>query len=268
MKSKSVLKKSRWHIFVLEISFMMILILIIFPKHSHAESNETEFRFIQEFLEDPDSSTGYSITTLIKGKLEKHEISKNVYDLQFDPQYVFPLITETPRVPVYDENGVMIELNKAKIGETIYAGYGFGVPKTIGHVIRAEDDRLIIKAKEFNEEMKNGLTVYYGSYRRGEAPLVGEEDLVLPLSKDVLIQCLDWTKNEEWHSVKDIEFMKDVLNNKKNCYWISIYDMYGEDLIYDCVNLFRHPKKDPNSKGGDLSLDTRDGEICRKELTQ
>ncbi len=229
---------------------------------------ETEYRFIQEFLEDPESSTGYSITTLLKGKLEKHAISKSLYDIQFDPKYAFPLITETPRIPVYDENGVMVELNKAEIGETIYAGYGFGVPKTIGHVVRAEDDKLIFKAKEFNEEMNNGYTVYYETYYKGAAPPVGDEDLVLPLSKNVLIQCLDWKNGEDRHSVKDIAFMKDILNNKKNCYWISIYDMYGEDLVYDCVNLFLHPEKDPNTKGGDFSLDKRDGEIRRKELTQ
>jgi hypothetical protein len=219
---------------------------------------EKRFGVIQDFLRDESTSTGYAITFLTDGVLKKFVASKELYELQFDPQYVFPLITETPHRPVFNEQGIAIGVEKGVAGENINGAYGFGTPKTIGHVMYVDGNKLIFKGREFIEEMENGHTVYYTTYYRGSAkPIAKDADLPLELSDDVCIYCLNWAEGERKHRSKDVAFMQDIINNKKNCYWISIYDLYGNDNKIDCICMFRHHPKDPNSKGGDLSKDTR-----------
>lgn len=221
---------------------------------------EDRFGVIQDFLEDGASSTGYAITFLMNGELVRYEASEELYELQYDPQYIFPLITETPHRPVFDENGIAAGVEKGVAGDNINAAYAFGTPKSIGHVMYVEGNRLVFKGKEFTEEMEGGHTVYYTTYYRGKATPVGREELPLELSDDVCIYCMNFKEGERRHSLKDVKFMEDILSSRGNCYWISIYDLYGEDGKIDCVCMFRHPEKDPNSKGGDLSGDTRSRE--------
>mgnify|MGYP000431022636 CR=1 FL=1 len=226
----------------------------------------SNYLWVQEFLKDDTSPTGYSLLMLDDGKIIKLPITENVYNMQFDPKYDFPIITEYPWVVTRDENGVITHMVKGVAGENLYASYNFGVPKTIGYVVRFEGHDMIFNAANMKESLESNRIVYYDSYFKGAAVPVGDEDLVIHFRPNANIYCLNWAEHEDRHYVKDWNFVYELINNCGNCYWLSVYD-YDDDGYFDTICMFRHPYKDPNTVGGDMSGDHRPGKERKAELT-
>jgi hypothetical protein len=228
-------------------------------------TKSTRFGVIQDFLIDNTSPTGYAISFLIDGKLVQYPATKELYDSQYLPEYTFPLITETPHLCIFNDDQVACAVEMFEPGVNMNGTYAFGEPKTSGYIATIQDGNLVLNAEHIRQELDNGCMRYYNAYYHGNKKPVGNTDKVLEFSDDAVIYCMDFVGGARKHVVVDLNFLADVLNNRKNCYWLSIYDLYGTDEKIDCICFFLHSHKDPNGKGGDMSKTTMTVEERRAE---
>ena len=100
------------------------------------------FGFIWDLTKDTSSSTGYRVKMLVdnpeitEADFHIFEASEDVYNMQFDPLYKFPLIGEYCFHIVFDKNGVVTELLNSRKG-LCNAVYSFGSPRTIASELPA-----------------------------------------------------------------------------------------------------------------------------------
>lgn len=210
------------------------------------------FGFVQEFIQNPDSKTGYQVRILLfgqEGEYRTFDAVKEVFDLQFDPHFSFPLIGEYCFFLEVDDDGVLVKLTSAVKSGIAKAAYSFGSPKTVASVLNIHDDS--IEFTELEAQLEEGRLVYYDSYRFLDAPPAVKGSRI-PLSKDLCIYCLDWTKNETSVSLVSMDFLRQVLDD--NVYWMDIQSLSGGDPAeYDNIMIFRNYKKDPDTFDGDLA---------------
>jgi hypothetical protein len=222
------------------------------------------FGFIWDFIKDPTSFTGYRIKMLVdnpeiaEGDFHLFEASEDVYNMQFDPLYKFPLIGEYCFHIVFDEKGVVTKLLNSR-KNLCNAVYCFGSPKTIASVVEVGDS--YIEFTDFAKQFADGQLVYYNDYKLLKAKEI-RRGTRISLSKKVTVYCLDWTKNETTFSRVDMDFMKSVLS--KNAYWMSIYNLYGDNDDFDLITITLNYKKDENEHLGDLAK----LHLTREQLTK
>lgn len=222
------------------------------------------FGFVWDFIKDPRSSTGYRVKMLVdnpeitEADFHIFEASKDVFNMQFDPLYKFPLIGEYCFHIVFDKKGVVTELLNSR-KDLCNAVYCFGSPKTIASVLKIGKD--YIEFTDFAEQFAEGRLVYYNDYKLLKAEEI-KRGTRISLSKKVTIYCLDWTKNETTFSRVDMDFLKRVLG--KNAYWMSIYNLYGDNRDFDMITITLNYKKDENSFLGDLAKLN----LTREQLTK
>lgn len=221
------------------------------------------FGFVQDFIQNPDSRTGYQVKILLfgqEGEYRTFDAVKEVFDLQFDPHFSFPLIGEYCFFLKLDSEGILVELTSAVKSGIAKAAYSFGSPKTVASVLNIHDDS--IEFTELEAQLEEGRLVYYDSYRFLDAPPAAKGTRI-PLSKDLCIYCLDWTKNETCVSLVSMDFLRQVLDD--NVYWMDIQSLSGGDPAeYDNIMIFRNYEKDPDTFEGDLAKKS----YSKEELTK
>lgn len=210
------------------------------------------FGFVQEFIQNPDSKTGYQVKVLLfgqEGEYRTFDATEEVFQIQYDPHFSFPLIGEYCFFLEVDPDGVLTKLTSAVKSGIAKAAYSFGSPKTVASVLDIYDDRIEFTALE--EQLEEGRLAYYDDYRFLDAPPATKGSSI-PLSKDLCIYCLDWTKNDTCVSLVTMDFLRQVLND--NVYWMDIQSLHGGDPVeYDNIMIFRNYEKDPNTFDGDLA---------------
>ena len=211
------------------------------------------FGFIWDLTKDTSSSTGYRVKMLVdnpeitEADFHIFEASEDVYNMQFDPLYKFPLIGEYCFHIVFDKNGVVTELLNSRKG-LCNAVYSFGSPRTIDSVLNIGDG--YIEFTDFAKQFAEGQLVYYNDYKLLKAKEIKKGSRI-SLSQKVTVYCLDWTRYETTFSRVDMDFVKSVLG--KNAYWMSIYNLYGDNEDFDLINITLNYKKDENEHLGDLA---------------
>jgi hypothetical protein len=208
------------------------------------------YGFIWDFMKDAGSFTGYRVKMLIDGpqaNIRVFDVTEQVFNMQNDPVYKFPLIGEYLFYITQDKNGVVTELFDAMKGHC-NAVYTFGSPRRIASVLKFE--KAYIEFTDLAQQFAEGRLVYYHNYRKLNAKEL-KKGTKLPLSKKVSVYCLDWTKKETTFSRVDLDFVKSILND--NVYWITLYNFSSENEIVDCITVTRNFKKDENEKIGDLA---------------
>lgn len=211
------------------------------------------FGYVWDFMEDTGSSTGYRIKMLVdnpeitEADFHVFEATETVYNMQFDPLYKFPVIGEYCFHIVFDDKGVVTELLNSRKG-LCNAVYCFGSPKTIASVLNIGED--YIDFTDFAKQFTEGQLVYYNDYKLLNAEEIKRGSRI-SLSKKVTIYCLDWTRDESTFSRIDMDFLKRVLS--KNAYWMSIYNLYGDNKDFDMITITLNYKKDENEHLGDLA---------------
>lgn len=208
--------------------------------------------FIQRFFEDTQSPTGYSVTYLVGAELKTFPCTREYWDLHLEDEYVFPLITETPKVMLFDENGYACGMKRPEPGEDFYGEYGYGCPKGFGYLYRIEGKKLIVDGKKFNACMNDNAIAHYGHYNVGTFEPIPEDELVFEMTDDIGIYCLDFYGGDRWQKKRSMWYLKDVLKNNKNCYWLNIYDFFNGEGKIDMIVMFRQPPKSPDAKAGHL----------------
>lgn len=215
--------------------------------------------FIQKFFKDPDSPTGYSITYLVCGEPRTYPCTQEYWDLHLSEEYIFPMITETPKVMLFDENGYACGMRKPEPGADFYGEYGFGCPKGFGYLYQIEDGKLIVDGVRFNELMAIDGIAHYGRYALGTFEPIPNEKIVYELTDDLAIYCLDFYGGDRCQKKRDLWYLNDVLKNNKNCYWLNIYDFWNGEGKIDQVVMFRQPPK--------LPTDTTAGNLGERDVT-
>jgi hypothetical protein len=211
------------------------------------------FGFIWDLAKDTGSSTGYRVKMLIdnpeitEADFHIFEASEDVYNMQFDPLYKFPLIGEYCFHMVFDKNGVVTELLNSRKG-LCNAVYSFGSPRTIASVLNIGDG--YIEFTDLAKQFAEGQLVYYNDYKLLKAKEINKGSRI-SLSRKVTAYCLDWTKDETTFSRVGMDFVKSVLG--KNAYWMSICNLYGDNEDFDLINITLNYKKDENEHLGDLA---------------
>jgi hypothetical protein len=219
------------------------------------------FGFVCEFIKNPRSSTGYSVKMLIdkpEAEFRILDVSENVFDMQFDQQYKFPLIGEYCFDIICDKNGVVTDLYSAYKGHC-NAVYSFGSPKTVASVLKIGEG--YIEFTDLAEQFAEGRLVYYDDYKKLNAKEI-QKGTRISLSKDLTVYCLDWTRNETTFSRIDIDFLKRILGD--NVYWMTIFNLKSNNEEFDCITVTRNYKKDENSFLGDLAK----LHLTREQLTK
>ncbi len=210
------------------------------------------FGFVQQFINAPDSRTGYQVKMLLFGKEGEYrtfDASEEVYQMQFDPHFSFPLIGEYCFALTLDQDGVLTKLTSAVKGGIAKAAYSFGSPKTIASVLNIHND--CIEFTDLESQLESGHLVYYDSYRLLDAPPAVRGSRIR-LSPEVCVYCLDWTKNETCVSLISMELLREILGD--NVYWMDIQSLHGGDPIeFDNIMIFRNFEKDPDTRDGDLT---------------
>jgi len=186
------------------------------------------------------------------------DVSENVFSMQFDPKYSFPLIGEYLFFMTLDKNGVVTELFDA-MRSHCNAVYTFGSPKTIASVLKFGEDH--IEFTDFAEQFAENRLVYYHDYKRLNAGEI-RKGTRISLSKNVTVYCLDWTKNETTFSRVDMDFLKRVLSD--NVYWMTLYNFDKDNVEFNCVTITRNYKKNENTFLGDLAK----RHLSREQLTK
>jgi len=208
------------------------------------------FGFVHEFIKDPAAATGYRLRMLIdrpEAEFRTFDVTESVFNLQFDPKFKFPLIGEYLFDIIRDANGVVTELFNTYDGHC-HAVYSFGSPKTVASVVKIGDG--CIEFTDLAAQFAEGRLVYYRDYKKLGAKEI-KKGTRLALSKDLTLYCLDWTKDETTFSRVDMAFLKRVLG--VNTYWMTIYSLYGDSEVFDCITFTLNYWKDPNSFLGDLA---------------
>jgi hypothetical protein len=223
--------------------------------------------FIQKFMEDSNSPTGYSIVYLVGSELQQYPCTKEYWDLHLDDEYIFPLITETPKVMLFDENGYACGMRKPEAGVDFYGEYGYGCPKSFGYLYSIEGNKLVIDGVRFNDCMKNDLIAHYGQYALGTFEAIPAEQVEFELTDDLAIYCLDFYGGDRAQKRRDRWYLNDVLKNCKNCYWLNIYDFWNGEGKIDMIVMFRQPPKGPDAKAGNLDETGFTREYRFKEAT-
>ena len=98
----------------------------------------TMFGFVQEFIKNENSRTGYQVKILVfgsSGELRVFDAAEEVFQMQFDPHFSFPLIGEYCFFLETDETGVLTALKSAVKSGIAKAAYSFGSPRTVASVM-------------------------------------------------------------------------------------------------------------------------------------
>ena len=208
------------------------------------------YGFVWEFSKDSRSSTGYSVKMLIdkpEAEFRILDVKEEVFNLQFDPVYQFPLIGESLFYINQDKNGVVTGFFDA-MKSHCNAVYTFGSPKTIASVVKIGEG--YIEFTDLAEQFAEGRLVYYHDYKKLNAREI-QRGTRISLSRDVRVYCLDWTKNETTFSRIDLDYLKRVLGD--NVYWMTLYNFSSDNEDFNCLTVTRNYKKDENSFLGDLA---------------
>ena len=208
--------------------------------------------FIQRFWEDASSPTGYMVEYLVGSDLRRHPCTEEYWKLHLSDEYIFPMITETPQIMLFDENGYACGKKKPEPGVDFYGEYGFGCPKGFGYLYRIEGSKLIIDGDRFNDLMEHDGIAHYGHYAIGTFAPIERGEHVFELTDDLAIYCLDFYGGDRCQKKRDLWYLNDVLKNNKNCYWLNIYDFWNGEGKIDQVVMFRQPPKGPDAAAGNL----------------
>lgn len=215
--------------------------------------------FIQRFYEDEASATGYTVEYLIGDEIKAFPCTKEYWDFKDREEFIFPLITENCRVMEYDENGYACGSKTCEGGKEYYGAYRVGCPRGFGAIYRIEGNKLIIDGKKFNEFYDADIIAHYNDYFSGNFKPIPREDLVFELADDLGIYCLDFYGGERCQHKRSMWYLKDVLKNNKNCYWMNLFDYFNGEGKIDMIVLFRQPPKGPEATGGNLAKLTLTG---------
>jgi hypothetical protein len=222
---------------------------------------KTMFGFVHDFIKDAASSTGYRIKMLIdnsEGDLKYFDVSQQVFDMQFDPVYKFPIIGEHLFHIIFDEKGIVTGLSNAR-KEHCKAVYSFGSPRTVGSVLKIGND--YIEFTDFADQFAEGRLVYYNDYKMCNAAEI-KRGTKISLSNNLRVYCLDWTKDESTFSRVDLDFVKRILS--ENVYWMVLLSLYSDSGDFDVMTITRNYKKDENERKGDLAK----LHLSREQLTK
>lgn len=124
------------------------------------------FGFVQKFIQNIESKTGYQVELLLfgcEGEYRTFDATEEVFNLQYDPHFSFPLIGEYCFFLGLDEDGVLVKLISAVKSGIARAAYSFGSPKTVASVLDIHDG--YIEFTELEDQLEEGRLVYYDNYR-------------------------------------------------------------------------------------------------------
>ncbi len=212
------------------------------------------------FEEKESSRTGYQISMLHRGEERTMDITKEAYQIRWDPNYdPYPVLGEEVFMAKFDENGViceLIETNDISQGTApVKTGLVLGTTRmfkkkitaetpTIGDILKIDGDTVTLV--DFDRNMENGEIAH--CVCRGAMPEL-HDGVTFKLAEDVNVYVWDWSSalapfhrcsREEAKALNFVERFQvgskeDLM---KNCYWANFYSTRGNENEIDLIKCF------------------------------